>query len=75
MDIEPSVMHRAVEPLREVVLDIFCAGGNTEVRKADVSRAAQERDIAFQDSAYQRVMKELCRSRGGSWSLKPAHDD
>ncbi len=40
------------------------------LRKADVSSAASRSNVAFEEKVYGRVMKELCTSRGGVWTMK-----
>ena len=36
-----------------------------------VGEAAKLKDVTVTDASYQRVMKDLCYSRGSIWTLKP----
>ena len=41
------------------------------VRRAEVMDSARAGNLTVSDSLYQRVIKDLCLSRGNIWSLKP----
>lgn len=40
------------------------------VRRAEVMDSARAEGLNISDSLYQKVIKELCTSRGNIWSLK-----
>lgn len=46
------------------------------VKRSDIFAAAQKRGLPLTDHTYTRtvtkVLKEVCDSRNGGWSLKPA---
>ena len=47
-------------------------GGEAALRRSDILEAARVRGLtAVSDQLYQKVVKELCCSRGSLWSLKP----
>lgn len=56
------------DPLRAVVLHLLQE--KETVKRSDVTDAATARNINVTDAMYQRVMKELCTSRGSNWSIK-----
>ena len=56
------------DPLRAVVLHLL--EERETVKRSDVTDAAIARNINVSDAMYQRVMKELCTSRGSNWSIK-----
>jgi DNA-directed RNA polymerase III subunit RPC5 len=64
-----SVGNESVDPLREVVLELL--EEKDSLKRGDVTQRAEARGIAVLDATYQKVMKELCYSRGSVWSLKP----
>lgn len=44
---------------------------NHSIKKADVVSALQDRNIDFAENLYGKVMRSLCTSKGGTWSLLP----
>lgn len=44
------------------------------LRKAEVSSAAAAGGIPFEEKVYAKVMKELCTSRAGVWSMRRKSD-
>lgn len=58
-----------IDPLRTVVLELLQE--KEQLRRSDVVEAAAAKNISpMGDGPYQRVMKELCHSRGSIWFLK-----
>ena len=57
-----------VDPIRDVIIALLAE--RESVRKGDVVAAAKVEGLEFVDGVYQRIMKELCTSRGSVWSLK-----
>jgi DNA-directed RNA polymerase-3 subunit RPC5 len=57
-----------VDPLRTAVLDLLRE--KDTIKRGDVATAAGAAGIEFSDGLYQKVMKELCTSRGAVWTLK-----
>lgn len=47
---------------------------NYQTKKSDVQSALQERDIDFVENVYNKAMRTLCVSRGGTWTLKTGAD-
>ncbi|XP_042508096.1 DNA-directed RNA polymerase III subunit RPC5 [Macadamia integrifolia] len=64
--------HSDSNPLRNVIIKLFCAKEpNTTLKKADVVQAAKidlKRDI--KDSEFSKVISELCVARGNAWCLR-----
>jgi len=58
----------SVDSIRTIVLELL--QDKEQLRRSDVVDAATARGIAMTDGLYQKVMKELCSSRGSVWSLK-----
>ena len=56
------------DALRGVILKLLT--DKPSVRRADVLDTARAEDINVSDGTYQKVMKDLCTSRGNVWSLK-----
>lgn len=56
------------DALRGVVLNTLRDKPN--VRRADVFDAARAEGLNVSDSVYQKVMKDLCTSKGNLWTLK-----
>ncbi|KAL3132492.1 hypothetical protein ABBQ32_009040 [Trebouxia sp. C0010 RCD-2024] len=56
------------DALRGVLLNILRDKPN--VRRADVFDAARAEGLNVSDSVYQKVMKDLCTSKGNVWTLK-----
>ena len=56
------------DALRGVILRLLTDKPN--VRRADVMDTARAEDINVSDGTYQKVIKDLCTSRGNVWSLK-----
>ncbi|CAL8461876.1 g1407 [Coccomyxa elongata] len=40
------------------------------LRKSDIVGAARARGIPFEEKVYHKIMKELCTSKGGQWTIK-----
>jgi DNA-directed RNA polymerase-3 subunit RPC5 len=64
-----SLNNPALDPLRNVVLELLRE--REEIRRSDVVEAAKLKGVTVTDASYQRVMKDLCHSRGSIWTLKP----
>ena len=56
------------DALRAVLLSILRERPN--VRRADVFDAARAEGLNVSDSVYQKVMKDLCTSKGNVWTMK-----
>ena len=56
------------DALRGVLLNTLRDKPN--VRRADVFDAARAEGLNVSDSVYQKVMKDLCTSKGNVWTLK-----
>ena len=56
------------DALRAVLLNTLKDKPN--VRRTDVLDAARAEGLNVSDSVYQKVMKELCISKGNVWTLK-----
>ena len=56
------------DPLRSVVLELLQE--KESLKKGDVLGAARGRGIDVSDAMYSRVMKELCVSKGSTWTMK-----
>lgn len=56
------------DALRGVLLNTFKDKPN--VRRADVFDAARAEGLNVSDGVYQKVMKDLCVSKGNVWTLK-----
>lgn len=70
--LKSSLEHPEVDSLRNVVVDLFVGrGANAKIKKSEVIEAAK---IKLQkepsNNEFQKVMAELCISKGGAWSLK-----
>eukprot|EP00889_Picochlorum_renovo_P001760 jgi/Picre1/28790/NNA_004187.t1 len=57
-----------LDPLRSIVLDILAE--NDVTKRGDIMELANKQGVAVTDNMYSRVMKELCISKGSSWSMK-----
>ncbi|KAL3700178.1 hypothetical protein R1sor_018200 [Riccia sorocarpa] len=68
-----SLGDKELDPFRNVVIALLRAKGPTSgLRKTDIMEAAKialKTDIRPQ--VYQKVLKELCYTKGGAWVLKP----
>lgn len=40
------------------------------LRKSDIVGAARAGGIPFEEKVYHKIMKELCTSKGGQWTIK-----
>lgn len=56
------------DALRALLANLF--EDKSGVRRAEVMDAARAEGLSISDSLYQKVIKELCVSRGNIWSLK-----
>lgn len=56
------------DALRGVLLDMLKDKPN--VRRADVLDTARAEGVSVSDGVYQKVMKDMCTSRGNVWTLK-----
>ncbi|KAL2651484.1 hypothetical protein R1flu_019612 [Riccia fluitans] len=68
-----SVGEKEVDPFRNVVIALLRAKGPASgLRKTDIMEASK---IALKGEVrpqiYQKVLKELCYTKGGAWVLKP----
>ncbi|KAF5736057.1 SIN-like family protein putative isoform 1 [Tripterygium wilfordii] len=70
--LKSSSEHPEYDPLRKVVIDLLLGQGpNAKLKKAEVSHAARlalKRE--FTSIEYNKVMTELCESKGSAWVLK-----
>lgn len=57
-----------LDPLRSIVLDVLAE--NDVTKRGDIMELANAQGVAVTDNMYSRVMKELCISKGSSWSMK-----
>lgn len=64
-----SLENSALDPLRSVVLELLQE--KEEIRRSDILEAAKLKNVAVTDASYQRIMKDICHSRGNIWTLKP----
>ncbi|KAJ9703409.1 hypothetical protein PVL29_004973 [Vitis rotundifolia] len=64
--------HSEHNPLRKVVVDLFCGKEpNAKLKRADIMEAAKialKKEITTHE--YNKVVSELCESRGSLWVLK-----
>lgn len=60
----------AIDPLRSLVLELLRA--KDHVKRGEVSSLAETRGVVMNDPLYTKIMKELCLSKGSTWSLKPS---
>ena len=44
--------------------------GSDFLRKSDIVGAARAAGIPFEERIYIKIMKELCTSKGGQWTIK-----
>lgn len=58
----------AVDPLRTAVLELLKE--KEQLKRGDVFEIAGLQGMTVSDALYQKVMKELCTSRGSTWVLK-----
>ncbi|CAK9209591.1 unnamed protein product [Sphagnum troendelagicum] len=68
-----SLGNPSLDPFRNVVIALLRAKGpNAGLRRSDIMEASK---IALRSevpgATYQKVLKELCYTRGGAWVLKP----
>ncbi|CAL1376662.1 unnamed protein product [Linum trigynum] len=70
--LKSSPDHPEFDPLRRVVMDLLMARGpNAKLKKAEIMEAAQlalKRTVP--NNEYQKVVTELCESKGSAWMLK-----
>ncbi|KAG6549694.1 hypothetical protein Mapa_008674 [Marchantia paleacea] len=68
-----SLGSKALDPFRNVVIALLRAKGpGSGLRKTDImeaSKIALKTDVP--QAVYQKVLKELCYTKGGAWVLKP----
>ncbi|KAG1666688.1 hypothetical protein FOA52_013600 [Chlamydomonas sp. UWO 241] len=62
----------ATDPFRVIVLDLLKE--KETFKRAEVQEAAQLRNINVTETMYNRVIKDMCQSRGYQWLLKAGAD-
>lgn len=68
-----SLGNPILDPFRDVVVALLRAkGANTGLRRLDIIEASKiALKAEVQATVYQKVLKELCYTKGGAWVLKP----
>ena len=66
--LQKEVASEPANALRGVLVGLLKEKPN--VRRADVMDAARAEGVNVSDGIYQKVMKDLCTSRGNIWTLK-----
>lgn len=66
--LQKEVASEPANALRGVLIGLLKEKPN--VRRADVMDAARAEGVNISDGIYQKVMKDLCTSRGNIWTLK-----
>ena len=59
---------RGLDDFRSLLLRLF--RDKESLRKAEIMEAARDHGLSVPDSLYGRIVKDLCQSKGGNWSLK-----
>eukprot|EP00245_Coleochaete_scutata_P009295 TRINITY_DN3018_c0_g2_i1.p1 TRINITY_DN3018_c0_g2~~TRINITY_DN3018_c0_g2_i1.p1 ORF type:complete len:194 (+),score=41.54 TRINITY_DN3018_c0_g2_i1:78-584(+) len=69
----PSLKNIQLDPFRNVVIGLLRQKGpSVGLRKNEVLEAAKQvLRVDIPSNVYQRVLKELCYTRGGVWVMKP----
>lgn len=70
--LKSSSEHPELDPLRKVVIDLFLGSGpNAKLKKGEFMEAAKIRlQKEPTNSEFQKVINEICVSKGGAWVLK-----
>ncbi|GBF89217.1 hypothetical protein Rsub_02094 [Raphidocelis subcapitata] len=59
--------------LRNLVLELLAE--RTSLRKSDVVGAARDKSVIFVEAQYNKIMRDLCRNNGGTWTARTGKDD
>lgn len=62
----------ALDPLRSLVIGLF--EDKESLKRAEILQAAKTAGLTINDSLYNKVMRTMCESKGGQWSLKTGAD-
>ncbi|KAK9858436.1 hypothetical protein WJX84_007783 [Apatococcus fuscideae] len=66
--IRASLGDRGLDEFRNLLLRLL--RDKESLRKAEIMEAARDHGLSVPDSLYNRIVKDLCQSKGGSWSLR-----
>uniref|UniRef100_A0A1D1ZQ89 DNA-directed RNA polymerase III subunit RPC5 n=3 Tax=Auxenochlorella protothecoides TaxID=3075 RepID=A0A1D1ZQ89_AUXPR len=58
----------ALDPLRDLLLGLLA--GREALKRGDIMEAARAAGIPVTDGLYSKVVRDICVSRGSTWSLK-----
>lgn len=67
-----SLSNAALDPLRTLVLQLFAE--KETLKRAEIYSAAKGAGLSINDSLYNKVMRAVCESKGGQWSLRTGAD-
>ena len=59
---------RAIDAFRNLLLSILRE--KETFRRAEIMEAARNASLTVPESLYSRVVKDICKSQGSTWSLK-----
>lgn len=70
--LKSSSEHPEFNPLRNVVIELFLGSGrNSKLKKSEIIEAAKSKLQRVPTNAeFQKVITEICVSKGGAWMLK-----